>query len=262
MKGITINRDGETNTNRFGEQMKIINYQGRRKFDVLFDNGYVKRNCTCYENFKKGVVKNPNSISLFGVGYLGVECSKGKGDIMSDSVSYITWRHMLSRCYDKKTKSYENYGGQGVSVCEEWMSYKIFKEWFDKNYYEISNDKMNLDKDILNKGNKIYSPNNCIFVPSNINKLFTKTNKTRGNYPIGVYCNKELKRYVAQCSKIQSNGKKYQTYLGSFDTPKEAFIAYKIYKENYIKEIADKYKYEIPQELYDALYRYEVEESD
>ena len=58
-----------------------------------------------------------------------------------------------------------------------------------------------LDKDILIKGNKIYSPDTCCFVPSEINNLFVGCNKSRGSLPIGVTFNKRLKRYVAQISK-------------------------------------------------------------
>ena len=247
-----INRDGETNISKFGENMKIINYKNRANFDILLEDGYIKH-CTCYNNFKNGSIKNPSLVSLFGVGYLDVEYGNG----VSNSVSYKTWLHMLSRCYNKKEKKYKFYGGCGVYVCDEWLSYKVFKEWFDKNYYEVLNDKMNLDKDILNKGNKIYSPNNCIFAPSKINKLFTKAKKIRGSYPIGVCYHKPNKKYTAVITKENKS-----IYLGCFDDSTSAFYKYKKEKENYIKEIADKYKYEIPQELYDALYRYEVEESD
>ena len=146
---IRVNREEEININRFGEIMKIINYIGRDDFDILFENGYIKH-CTCYNNFKRGSIKNPNTISFFGIASLNVDLESG----LSDCISYKTWRHMLSRCYDKKEKRYKFYGGVGVTVCEEWLSYKSFKEWFDINYYEILDDKMNLDKDILNKWNK------------------------------------------------------------------------------------------------------------
>ena len=116
---------------------------------------------------------------------------------------------------------------------------------------------MTLDKDILIKGNKIYSPNTCIFVPQSINTLFIKSDKSRGNLPIGVYYKKQNKKYIAQC-KINNEKK----YLGSFDTSEEAFQAYKQFKEHYIKQIADEYIELIPQELYDAMYNYEVEYED
>ena len=120
---------------------------------------------------------------------------------------------------------------------------------------------MEIDKDILCKGNKIYSPQTCIIVPQRINKLFTKSNKLRGDLPIGVYYNKQNKKYRSQISKIE-NGKKQRVYLGLYNTPQEAFESYKKAKENYIKQVADEYKLYIPKELYDAMYDYRVEITD
>jgi hypothetical protein len=126
---------------------------------------------------------------------------------------------------------------------------------------------MCLDKDILYKNNKVYSPDTTIFVPERINILFTKTNATRGQCPIGVYYKKKNKKFVAQVSKLkneQSNTKQ-QEYLGLYDTPAEAFEVYKKAKESYIKEVADFYmsKYpNFPKKIYDALYNYKVEITD
>jgi hypothetical protein len=110
---------------------------------------------------------------------------------------------------------------------------------------------MAIDKDILIKGNKIYSPETCIFVSRKINSLFVKCNKSRGQSPIGV-C-KHGKKYYVRCSSMG---------IGSFKTIEEAFNAYKQYKEDYIKQVADEYKNKIPKKLYDALYKYEVEITD
>ena len=61
---------------------------------------------------------------------------------------------------------------------------------------------------------------------------------------------------------LNNNGKRIRHKIGRFDTPEEAFYAYKQFKENYIKEVADEYKDSIPQKLYEAMYRYEVEIDD
>ena len=108
----------------------------------------------------------------------------------------------------------------------------------------------------MNKRNKVYSPNDCIFVPQFINKLFIKRDKCRGEFYIGV--TKHENKFQAQLAK--DNGK--PIYLGSYDTPNEAFLAYKIAKEQYIKQIAEKYKSQIPYELYQAMMNYEVEIDD
>ena len=118
-----------------------------------------------------------------------------------------------------------------------------------------------LDKDILNKNNKIYSPDNCIFVPHKINSLFVKSNIARGNLPIGVTYYKKYDCFNAQLS-LEENGKRTVLNLGYFSTPVEAFQEYKIYKEKYIKMVADEYKEQIPYKLYKAMYEYKVEITD
>ena len=109
---------------------------------------------------------------------------------------------------------------------------------------------MNLDKDILIKGNKIYSPETCIFVPKNINLLFVKSDAKRGDYPIGVNYNKRSGKFVARCGEY---GKRVN--LGTFRTPEEAFNAYKNAKMDRICELANFYysKNAIKKEVYDNL---------
>lgn len=159
------------------------------------------------------------------------------------------WRDMLMRCYDKGYKE-RNPSYSNCLVCKDWLVFSKFKEWFDKNYIE----GYHLDKDILFKGNKTYEPSKCCFVPPEINLLLIKRDKKRGDCPIGVYKNKHG-RY---CACIRFDG--LSRHLGLFDTPKEAFVAYKTVKEKRIKEIADKFKMlgKITTEVYKALYNYQV----
>lgn len=178
---------------------------------------------------------------------------KGVNDMLSvnKTQSYSIWFAMLQRCYDSKTQRKQpTY--KGCSVCEEWLTYSNFKRWYDKNYRE----GYHLDKDILIKGNKIYSPETCCFVPYDINTMFTKNNKHRGKYPIGVHESHKTKgRFEAEAGN---------KYIGSFDTPNEAFYAYKQEKERQIKEKATDYYNRglIEKRVRDALFRYEVEITD
>ena len=102
-----------------------------------------------------------------------------------------------------------------------------------------------------------------IFVPQRINKMFTKTDKLRGEYPIGISYHKRDEVFEVSCS-IYENNKKISKYLGRFplNRPFQAFTCYKNFKENYIKQIADEYKDLIPIKLYNALYLYEVKIND
>jgi hypothetical protein len=248
-------RLGEENINTQGCTMKIIEYFDNNYITVMFDNDekHIVKN-TYYSNFKKGRIKNPWAKTIAGVGYIGYDYRKQP---VSNLKSYSSWTHMLSRCYDKTNKHFEIYGGSGVTVSDEWLSFFNYKKWYDENYYEIENDKMVVDKDILMKNNKIYSKDTCIIVPSKINKLFVKEKSIRGNYPIGVCYHKQISRYVA---KLTINNK--EKHLGCFDTEVEAFNAYKIAKEKHIEEVANEYKDKIPQKLYDAMINYEVEIGD
>ena len=170
--------------------------------------------------------------------------------------AYSTWHSMLQRCYnDKFHKKYTTY--IDCEVCPEWHNYQNFANWFEQNYYEIEGQRTDLDKDILIKGNKVYSSDTCIFVPKSINTLFVKRDNNRGDLPVGVCYNKRDKKYVAQCRVY---GK--QRYIGYYNTSEEAFQAYKNFKENLIQSTADEYQYQIPEVLYDAMYNYRVEKDD
>lgn len=120
---------------------------------------------------------------------------------------------------------------------------------------------MCLDKDILIKGNKIYSSETCMFVPQTINTLFVKCDKARGESVIGT--SPKNGKYQVQCWLINpETGKSKQEFLGYYETQEKAFEIYKYYKERNIKQVADYYKDLIPERLYNAMYNYEVEITD
>lgn len=238
--------------------MKIIKYNNNRDVIVQFQDKYKYEVNTTYDYFRKGSVINPYDKNIYGIGYIGEE---NKTYRYSKTEEYKHWYAMMRRVYsEKQLKLKPTY--EQVEVCEEWLNYTNYKQWFDKNYYTIQGQQMELDKDILDKGNKVYCPEKCIFVPHNINSLFVKSNKARGDLPIGVYFKKKNNKYCSQCGTITKEGKRYNAYLGLFNTPEEAFYAYKQFKENYIKEVAEEYKDRIPQKLYEAMYKYEVEITD
>ena len=247
------NRIGEKNINNFGSEMQIIGYRGSKDIDIYFSKYKWIAKCAQYNQFKDGQVKCPYEPRVYGIGYIG-EGKYATTVNRKPTRVYDVWRSMLRRCYDTKhlikEPTYIN-----CEVCEEWHNFQNFAEWHDKNYYEIQEERMHLDKDILFKGNKIYSPSTCIFVPQDINLLFIKRDATRGGLPIGVYYSKAHKKYRAQCN----DRKEKRVYLGLYNTPTEAFQAYKTHKEKLIKNTAEKYKNKIPDKLYRALLNYEVE---
>ena len=196
--------------------------------------------------------RNPNDRNTYGVGYIGEEYF---GRTKEDIKCYKTWQSMLERCYSERLlEKRPTYGG--CTVCDEWLCYSNFKKLYDENYYEIEGERMCLDKDILVKGNKIYSPNTCVFVPNRINLLFLRREKTR-NLMIGVILKKENGRYIARMD-VDGNKK----HIGIYDTEMEAFLNYKREKEKYIKEVANLYKDKIPKRLYDGMMKYEIDCND
>ena len=254
-----INRAGEESYNNFGSKMIIVEYKNNRDIDVYFPEYDWTFEHTQYNNFKNGKIKCPYEPRYYGKGYLGEgKCEVSKNGKLKKE--YIIWRNMLKRCYDTKYQEKEpTY--KGCTVENHLLNFQHMCKWLEENYYEIPEEIMCLDKDILCKGNKIYSRDTCIFVPQRINALFIKSDKSRGNNPIGVI---ELPsgNYRVQCN----DGYGKHIYLGTFSTEKEAFQVYKQYKEKIIKETIDSYKGIIPEPFYSrlktAMYNYEVEIDD
>ena len=252
-------RIGQRKLDNYGIEMVVIEYKTHKEIVVEFQDEYKTKVEARWSQFEKGNIRNPNRKSFQNVGRLG----QGKYSITEDrklTKCFQTWENMLRRCYDpyelNKQPTYID-----CYVCDEWLCYQNFAEWWENNYYEIEDEKMCLDKDILCRDNKIYSPQACIFAPQKINNLFTKRQNDRGKYLIGV---KEgtKGRYIALLNKGDRYKKPKRTHLGIFNTEIEAFLKYKEEKEKIIKHIADQYKNDIPKELYEALYLYEVRITD
>ena len=171
-----LDRTGETHINNKGTPMKIIAYRNSSNIDVEFldSHHYIKKNAT-YSNFKRGNVSNPYDRTVFGIGYLGER--EYEAIVKHDDDRYACWQHMIERCYlEKKKDIHPSY--YGISeISEEWQCYANFADWYDSHYYEV-NERLHLDKDILYKGNKIYSPHHCIFVPQRINLQFGKSGRS------------------------------------------------------------------------------------
>lgn len=183
---------------------------------------------------------------IFGRGIFDAEQSSNESDDMRNS--YTTWVRMFRRCYSGKFKNY-----QGCSVCKEWWRFSKFKEWYNEKYVQ----SYELDKDILIRGNKIYSPNTCCFVPHRINSLLINCKSSRNDTPVGVY--RMGNKFKAQLREDKKN-----VHLGVFDTIGDAFNAYKREKERYIKEVSQEYfdKHLITKDVYEALMKYEVRITD
>lgn len=236
--------------NNQGLKMWVKEYRKFDDIDVEFEDGFIFYNASL-GNFKKGTIRSGYFPSVYNVGYVGY--AKTKDNNGKASKSYIAWSNMMKRCYDDKYKeTRKSY--QDCSVCEEWHNYSNFKKWYEENYYQIENETMCLDKDILVRGNKVYSPENCVFVNNRINCLILDNKSKKSKYPTGV--TKVGNKFSARIRK--GNKDRVREELGLYETVEEAFEVYKKEKEKYIKEVAKEYKQIIPKKLYDALINWKV----
>lgn len=244
----------EFETNNCGKCV-VTSYNNAKQLTVMFYDPqcYVTCSFTCLE---RGQVANPLYPSVHGKGFLG----QRKGDPI-DKRTYNLWICMLARCYDESAKNnlptYRN-----VEVCEEWLNFQNFAGWCDSqpffNAKDANGKSYELDKDLLVKGNKIYSPETCCFVPHRINTLIVSSNKIRGKHPVGVTWSKGNKKFT---SRLKIGGNKAK-HLGHFDTSEDTFNAYKEAKETLIKEVANEWKDRIDDKVYKALLSYKIEITD
>lgn len=194
--------------------------------------------------------KKATTPTVCGVGY------HGSSEVDTTEKSFIKWHDMMNRCYNVKTQMrHKQY--EGCTVCEEWHNYTNFKKWYEEHCYQVDDERMDLDKDILCKGNKVYSPDTCIIVPHNINTLFLFGQAKRGKYPVGVHFDSERGKYR---TSLNIDGEKKKS--GRWDTPEEAFAEYKNLKEAEILKMANKYKGKIPNRVYNAMRNWKIEITD
>lgn len=162
---------------------------------------------------------------------------------------YDTWVGLLERCFSDKLKNkYPSY--KDVTCCSEWLIFSNFKMWMETQYYQ----DLQLDKDILVKGNKVYSPETCVFIPTYINTLLLVNNRKRGSLLLGVSICKEskLNPYRAQVSQVLNNKNKH---LGLFSNELSAHLAWQAGKAEQILIAGELYKDELSfrKDVYDAL---------
>ena len=242
--------EGKVFSSRNFGDYTVVNFISGKEINIKFrDTGY--ETVVDVSRITTGNIKDNLKPFVCGVGYLG--CDFGKNDGLTKV--YRTWCGMVQRCYaSNATFRYPTY--VDCSVSSEFLNFSYFKKWYFK---QVGSGEANyhFDKDLLVKGNKVYSPDTCCFIPAEINSLLTTTNKRRGGTPIGVrICNKTGKYR----SESYMNGK--HKSFGSFDCPIKAFEAYKVAREVYYKEKAEQWKGKVSDEAYEALKNRKVEITD
>ena len=88
---------------------------------------------------------------------------------------YTTWRSMKSRCDYPSVPQYHNYGGRGITYCDEWKDFRTFHKWATNNGYS---EGLELDR-INSNGN--YEPSNCRWI-SHKDNMRNRRNSIRIEY--------------------------------------------------------------------------------
>lgn len=180
---------------------------------------------------------------------------------------YALWVSMLGRIYPKSENQQQKYKSyKDHSVSENFKNFQYFAHWCNSQigfHYAkcrpLSGPRWELDKDILIKNNKEYSENTCVFIPRSLNLMIVNNSSIRGEFPIGVSFAKDCKKkpFTANCSAYG-----IEKRLGHYTTSNEAFLCYKSFKEEHVKEVATFWESRIDPRVYKALMSYTVEITD
>lgn len=136
---------------------------------------------------------------------------------------YLVWKCMLARGYSEKYKN-KHATYEDVTVCGEWLTFSNFKRWMEKQDWEGNY----LDKDLLIPGNKVYSPEACIFVSRQVNTFLIERGADRGEYKIGVYWHKLRSKYRAQCSNPFTKKIEHLGYYLTEEAAHQAWLSKKL----------------------------------
>lgn len=232
-----------SNSNGYFEILKELDTSDNRKDNHLYLIKFLKtgfETVVKYHSIRCGKVRDLLYPSVCEKGYVGIGIYNPENNFKE----YAIWTSLIQRCYNIKHKAYKSYGAQGIIICDEWLNFQNFCEWYRNNSYE---DNLELDKDILaniyNLDNKIYSPSTCLLISSGLNCFICGDNLKTGVY----YKNN---KYLVS---LQNNKK--QVHLGTFDTFEEAKQVYAKKKQEFWKEEVEKFN--LPIELKDILLKYD-----
>lgn len=248
---------GDVFKTKEGYTAKIIEYIHAKDVLVEFNDSCKTQIRAEVVQLRRGTLSNPNHPKTLGVGFMGIGpyVAKIDGEMTKE---YTLWFNMLQRSTvagragGAVPKSYND-----KTHDTQWCNFQEFAEWCQWQV-GFGNTGWELDKDLLIKRNKVYSPETCVFLPNEINRFLTRGESVRGDCPIGVYHSKRDGYYTAQGSFGGSQPER----LGRFKTCEEAFFAYKERKEGYAKELAAKYANQLDERAFTALMRFEVDISD
>lgn len=240
---------GDKFINNQGCEAVVHEYKDCQNVILVFRDKHKTKIRTQASSVRSGSFYNPMNPTIFGVGYIGVGMHKSSYDGVKDK-TYSLWMNMLQRSYSEAVhERFPTY--KDCSVDPIWHNYQNFAAWHKGNKYY--HPDYQVDKDLIQIGNKVYSPELCSLIPRELNMLLSTGGSLRNGLPSGVRYNAKANLYLTGLSK---NGK--WKNIGSYRCLKQAIASYKLEKENYIKYLAAQYRGLVDERVIDTLEHYEV----
>lgn len=233
---------GDLFRNNQGSLVEVVYYENPKNIWVYFLDGSKYVMSVNYTQLVRGSFKNPFHPTVYNIGYIGFLYLKKKS-IKNYRFVYLVWKSMLERCY---SENYQVCDSPYIdcSVHPDWHNFSNFYIWYTNQ--ENYGKGYHLDKDILFEGNKVYSKDTCCLLPQELNKIFTGAKLGKDKREVGV---KKCKNgYI---SRLSINGD--CRHLGVFSTVDEANEFYFLVKEVYVKKMAELWKSDLSDNVYQAL---------
>lgn len=135
------------------------------------------------------------------------------------------WQGIKDRCYNEKSVSYRYYGFKGITVCNEWQNYTVFKEWALNNGY--------IDKKTIHRKDKSksYSPENCVWISKRKHTKIHSAPSDKKSWSLSIQEKEKALMDYSEQNNIDINTLKLKENI------KLRFVAYKIYRQNNVLEV-------------------------
>ena len=222
-----------------GELAIVTSYLNKRKVEVEFIGENICRKSFEAVDLRRGSFKNPMRPMLYGVGYFGF-CENERSKEFSKI--YGIWRMMLKRCYDESQQKIQ-HTYIGCSVHSDWHCFQSFYGWYVSQVG--FNSSYQLDKDLLVRGIRVYSAENCCLLPTEKNMSIQSIDDKDS----GVHLRKGSEVYQANIG-----GKNGVKHLGTFKNKTDARNCYQKSLALKMKGFAKEYKGRVEEKVYFRLH--------
>lgn len=240
---------GDKVFNNQGCEAVVHEYRDHKNVVLVFKDKYNTKVTTYAHSVRSGSFYNPMNPTVFEVGYIGMGRHKSSYNGVKNK-TYTRWMDMMQRCYSKSVhEKFPTY--KECSVDPLWHNFQNFAEWYEN--HEYFNHGYQLDKDLIQFGNKIYSPDLCSLIPRELNMLINDGGSLRNGLPLGIKRCLRTGFYMAGFSK---KGK--WVNIGSYRTLEQAIKNHHIEKEAYIRELTSKFRGLVDERVYEALISWRV----